>query len=69
MPMRAQLDEPNAITRPLIVPSAPLPTMKIASDDAPLGYVIINVSDFDAATMTAYAEPSKPKARAAKGAE
>lgn len=67
--MRTQLDEPNAVTRPLIVPSPPLPTMKVASSETVTGYIIINASDFDAATMTAYVEPSDAPMKARKGKE
>ncbi|MCO4101048.1 MAG: hypothetical protein HEQ38_16975 [Gemmatimonas sp.] len=47
---------------PALVTPQPVPaTMKIASEDTDAGFVIINASDFDAATMTEYAaEAAKP---------
>ena len=50
---------------PALVTPQPVPaTMKIASDDTEAGFIIINASDFDAATMTVYgAEPAKAKAK------
>lgn len=37
---------------PLIIPTKNLPTVKIASDETDAGFIIINKSDFDPATMT-----------------
>jgi hypothetical protein len=50
---------------PALVTPQPAPaTLKIASDDTEAGFIIINASDFNAATMTEYvAEPAKAKAR------
>lgn len=61
----------GTITRPLIIPSQGPATMRIASEETGLGYMIINASDFDPATMTAYEpfiEPSRePSDAPAKG--
>ena len=48
-------------TRPLIVPSIPLETMKVASDETESGYMIINASDFDAAVHKKYVEKPPKK--------
>lgn len=50
----------------LVVPAPAPPTMPIASDDTESGYIIINASDFDAATMTAFVAP-EPDATPKKG--
>jgi hypothetical protein len=54
---------------PALVTPQPCPaTVKIASDDTEVGYIIINASDFDAETMTVYGAEPKVK-RGAKAAE
>ena len=50
---------------PALVTPQPAPaTLKIASTDTDAGFIIINASDFDAATMTAYVEPVTEPAKA-----
>jgi hypothetical protein len=47
-------------TPALVIPALAPATCKVCDADAPSGFVIVNVSDFDAATMTAFVdEPSK----------
>jgi len=48
-------------TRPLIVPSIPLEVVKVQSDDTDSGYVIINVSDFDASVHKKFVDKSSDK--------
>lgn len=50
--------EEETTTRPPIqlIPQPPLATVKIASTDTESGYVIINESDFDKATMKKFVE-------------
>lgn len=57
------VEELGTITRPFIIPGPPLETVRIVSDETELGYMIVNASDFDPATMTVYrATPKKAKA-------
>lgn len=43
---------------PLIIPSKPIDTVRVASDETESGYVIINAHEFDASKHTAYIEPA-----------
>lgn len=47
----------NETRTPLLAPQPPLPTVKIKSDDTSSGFIVINESDFDKATMDKYVEP------------
>ncbi len=47
---------------PALVTPSPCPsTMRIAEPEHPAGFIIVNVEDFDPATMTAYDEPTAPR--------
>jgi hypothetical protein len=43
-------------TPALVIPALAPATCKVCDADAPSGFVIVNVSDFDAATMTAFVD-------------
>lgn len=51
----------NTNSMPMIIPQAAPETMKIVSEETSLGYMIINVADFDKATMKKYVEKSAEK--------
>ena len=40
-------DPPARNSRPLIIPSIPLETVKVRSDETDSGFMIINAADFD----------------------
>jgi hypothetical protein len=50
-----------------VIPVPPLPTMRIVSREHDAGYIIINESDFDAATMTRWTSSTEPAKASAKG--
>jgi hypothetical protein len=47
------------------IPQPPVPTVRIASDDTEQGFLIVNASDFDAATMTLFGAEAPADAPAA----
>lgn len=58
---QSQMESAPDYRQPLIIAQPPLPTVAIVSDATASGFLIINASDFDAATMTRY-EPNVPPA-------
>jgi hypothetical protein len=44
-------------TPALVTPSPCPPTMRIAEPEHPAGFIIVNVEDFDPATMTEFEAP------------
>jgi len=71
----SHLESAPVYQQPLIIPSPPLETVKIASSETATGFLIINRSDFDGSSMQEYVEPKDqkdakaPKTKPAKGAE
>ena len=51
---------------PLSVPQPQPPTMKIVSEDTENGFIVINVADFDAATMKPFDAPKRGRAASAE---
>lgn len=49
---------PNPLSHLPFTPAAPVPTVRVASDATPMGYVIIDRADFDPARHTEYAAPA-----------
>jgi hypothetical protein len=69
--MRESQESPQemlgTITRPFLIASHAPATVRIASAETESGYLIINASDFDAATMTPYEAASAAPKTARKG--
>lgn len=60
--LRGETGQPRALSHLPFPPRPPVPTVRVASGTTSIGYMIINVSDFDPAVHTLYADAPEPAA-------